>query len=89
MDNRFVTLSTPEKALFELKQDALTWAVNTTGTNGEVGVTGLTTNHGVIVTAQAAAEAFYVTVGTGSFVVKASDDNAPIVGLKIAWCKVG
>jgi len=83
-----LTLSTAEKALFETKEDALTWAVSTTGTNGEVGSSGMTTNNGVIVTAQAAAEAFYVTVGTGSFVVKASDDNAPITGLKIAWLKV-
>lgn len=78
----------PVNAAIALKQDALVWGVNTTGTNGEVGVTGLTTNDGVVVTALAAAEAFYVTVAANGFTVKASDDNAPITGLKIAWCKV-
>ena len=72
----------------DTKQASLSKGVNTTGTNGEIGVTGMTTNDGVIVTPLATAVPFYVTMGTASFLVKAVSDNSAVTGLKVAWCKV-
>jgi hypothetical protein len=85
-------LSTHEKVFktnIETAIDAkIPYGVNTTGTNGEVGVTGLTTNDGIIVTPLVNVAAHYVTVGANGFTLKAAADDSAITGKKIAWAKL-
>ena len=85
-------LSTHEKKFKENIETAIDakipYGVNTTGTNGEVGVTGLTTNDGIIVTPLVNVAAHYVTVGANGFTLKAVADDSAITGKKIAWAKL-
>lgn len=85
-------LTTNEKAFKANIETAIAgqipYGVNTTGTNGEIGVTGLTTNDGILVTPLATAVDFYVTVASNSFSVKAVSDNSAVTGLKVAWAKL-